>query len=98
MGRNGKEEAPKASPKAATPGGATRCWSLEAELEMLRMSVRALPPTSAQEAEVHGAPTRNKAGSLRAKVLNWLPVRFRIDCKVLLLVYKSQHGFHPKHI
>lgn len=48
-----------------------------------------------QEAEVPGAPT-HQAGSGEAKVLNWFPVRFRIDSKVLLLVYKSQQGFGPK--
>ncbi len=30
--------------------------------------------------------------------LNWLPVTFRIDFKVLLLVYKSLNGFGPKYI
>ncbi len=30
--------------------------------------------------------------------LHWLPVTFRIDFKVLLLVYKSLNGLGPKHI
>ncbi len=30
--------------------------------------------------------------------LHWLPVTFRIDCKVLLLVYKSLNGLGPKYI
>ncbi len=30
--------------------------------------------------------------------LHWLPVTFRIDFKVLLLVYKSLNGLGPKYI
>ncbi len=30
--------------------------------------------------------------------LHWLPVTFKIDFKVLLLVYKSQNGVGPKYI
>ncbi len=30
--------------------------------------------------------------------LHWLPVTFRIDSKVLLLVYKSLNGLGPKYI
>ncbi len=30
--------------------------------------------------------------------LHWLPVTFRIDCKVLLLVYKSLNGLGPKYM
>ncbi len=30
--------------------------------------------------------------------LHWLPVTFRIDFKVLLLVYKSRNGLGPKYI
>ena len=32
------------------------------------------------------------------KSLHWLPVRSRIDFKVLLLVYKSLHGKAPEYI
>ncbi len=32
------------------------------------------------------------------KSLHWLPVTFRIDFKVLLLVYKSLNGLGPKYI
>lgn len=32
------------------------------------------------------------------KTLHWLPVKDRIDFKVLLLMYKSQHGQSPDYI
>ncbi len=32
------------------------------------------------------------------RCLHWLPVTFRIDLKVLLLVYKSLNGLGPKYI
>ena len=32
------------------------------------------------------------------RTLHWLPVRFRIDFKVLLLVYKSFNGLGPQYI
>lgn len=31
-------------------------------------------------------------------LLHWLPVRFRIDFKVLLFVYKALHGLVPQYI
>ncbi|KAI5085549.1 hypothetical protein C0J45_23119, partial [Silurus meridionalis] len=33
-----------------------------------------------------------------AQALHWLPVTFRIDFKVLLLVYKSLNGLGPKYM
>ena len=32
------------------------------------------------------------------KDLHWLPVHWRIQYKVLLLVYKTQHGLAPSYI
>ena len=32
------------------------------------------------------------------KQLHWLPIKFRIDFKILLLVFKSLHGLTPRYI
>ncbi len=35
---------------------------------------------------------------LRLKSLHWLPVRFRVDFKILMLTYKALHGLAPQYL